>query len=335
MNPRWTLVLVLWVSACGTTTPEPPVSPSGTVDIVWPEPPEPPRIKFVTQFSDAGDLGLHKSFSRKMRDLLAGGADERMARPYSVAANKGRIAVADPGLAVVHIFDTSQKTYLRLDSAGENHFGSPISVALDGDNLFVADSELNKVFALNNRFKLLFTLEEFKRPTSLVFDPVGRRLYVADTMAHEVRVFDQSGEYLFPIGQRGDKEAQFNYPSHLAFADGHLLVNDTMNFRIQTFSPDGRHLQTFGKHGTGSGYFAQAKGVAVDSDGHVYVADALANQVQIFTPDGTFLLGFGHDGPGPGGFRMPTGLAIFDDTIYVADSHNQRVQVFRYLREEN
>jgi DNA-binding beta-propeller fold protein YncE len=334
MSRLWILLLVLWVSACATSNPEPPVSPSEAVHIVWPEAPEPARIEYVTRFSNAGDLGLRKSFSRKMRDLLAGDDDRRMTRPYSVAVNKNMVVVADPGLAVVHIFDTSRKTYRKLDSAGEHYFSSPIGVALDGDNLFVADSELNKVFALDNRLKLLFTIEKFKRPTSLVFDPVKQRLYVADTLAHEVRVFDKSGEYLFTIGQRGDKEAQFNYPSHLAFADERLLVNDTMNFRIQIFSPDGQHLQTFGKHGNGSGYFAQPKGVAMDSDGHIYVADALANQVQIFAPDGTFLLGFGHEGIGPGAFQMPTGIVIFDDTIYVADSHNQQVQVFRYLKEE-
>ena len=108
-----------------------------------------------------------------------------------------------------------------------------------------------------------------------------------------------------------------------------------MNFRIQVFDSDGRHLDTFGKLGTGSGYFARAKGVAVDSEGHIYIADALSNQVQIFDRDGIFLLGFGSDGDGPGDFSMPTGLAIWNDMIYVADSLNQRVQVFRYLREEH
>jgi DNA-binding beta-propeller fold protein YncE len=335
MDRRWILLLVLWVSACATTAPEPPVSPAETTRIAWPAAPEPSRIEYVTQFSSAGDLGLRKSFSRKMRDLLAGGDDRRMTRPYSVAVSENMIAVADPGLAVVHLFDTSRKTYRRLDSAGENHFDSPIGVAFGDNRLFIADSTMNKVFILDHRLKLLHVLEDFQRPTSVAFNPVQLHLYVADTLAHEVRVFDQDGEFLFKIGERGNEDAQFNFPSHLAFAGDRLLVNDTMNFRIQIFSPDGQHLQTLGKHGTGSGYFVQPKGVAIDSDGHVYVADALANQVQIFDQDGTFLLGFGHGGNGPGAFMMPTGLAILDDMFFVADSHNQRVQVFHYLKEEH
>lgn len=331
----WALVLLLAVSACTTTAPEQPIGSAGALPIVWPEAPEPARIEFVKLFRNAKDLGLRESFSRKLRRLLAGGENLSMLRPYAISATHDQVAVADPGSAVVHLFNTKRKTYRRLNSAGSERFRSPIGVVLAGDRLFVADSELNKVFALDRRLKLLYTLEGFQRPTSLAFDPELQHLFVADTLAHEVQVFDQAGKRLFIIGGRGEKDGQFNYPSHLDFAAGRLFVNDTMNFRVQIFNPQGEHLVTFGKQGTGSGYFAQAKGVAVDSDGHVYIADALSNQVQIFDQNGTFLLGFGNDGDGPGTFRMPTGLAISNDTIYVADSYNRRVQVFRYLPKEN
>lgn len=335
MDKRWTLLLMLWVSACSTTSPGPTVIPAETRQIVWPAAPEPPRISYVRAFSNAEDLGLRESFAKKMRDFFAGSDDRHMTRPYSVAVNQNMVVVADPGLAVVHVFDTSGKTYRKLDGVGDTRFNSPIGVALGADKLFVADSDLNRVFVLDRRYKLLYTLDNFKRPTSLAFDPVNKRLHVADTLAHEVQVFDQNGGPLFKIGKRGDGDAQFNFPSHMAFAGGRLLVNDTMNFRIQIFSQDGKHLQTFGKHGTGSGYFVQPKGVAVDSEGHVYVADAMANQIQIFDTDGAFLLGFGNGGEGPGAFQMPAGLAIWDDMIYVVDSYNRRVQVFRYIGEEN
>jgi DNA-binding beta-propeller fold protein YncE len=67
----------------------------------------------------------------------------------------------------------------------------------------------------------------------------------------------------------------------------------------------------------------------------VYVADAMANHVQIFDQKGKFLLGFGQSGNEPGAFQMPAGLAIWNNQIYVADSNNQRVQVFQYLPGEH
>jgi len=339
MNRRWAFVLYLQIviltGSCATTISKPAVEENETVNIIWPKAPEKARIKFVKQISSPEDLGLHKSFARKLRDALVGGDDRRMTRPYAVAANSSWVAVADPGAAVVHVFDTARKTYQQLADAGDYNFVSPIGVAVADERLYIADSELNKVFILNHRFKLLSTVENFQRPTSLVLDPVHNRLYVADTLAHEIKVFDRDGEELFTIGERGEADGQFNYPSHLAFADDRLFVNDTMNFRIQIFSSEGHHLGTFGKHGKGSGQFTQPKGVTVDSMGHVYVADALSNRVQLFDQDGTFLLDFGRAGDGPGAFQMPTGLAMWNDLIYVADSFNNRVQVFQFLREEN
>ena len=338
MNRRWSfkpfLALVLLAAACATTMPEPVEQEIGMPNLVWPEAPEKARIKFVKQFSSPEDLGLRESFSRRIRDVLTGGDDRQMTRPYAVAINNHKIAVADPGAAVVHMFDTGRNTFHKLRSGGDYDFASPVGVALSVERLYIADSELNKVFILNNRLKLLSTIEGFQRPTSLAFDLVRQRLYVADTLAHEIKVFDQDGEALFSIGGRGEAVMQFNFPSHLAFADDRLFVNDTMNFRVQIFNFEGRHLQTFGKHGVGSGHFTQPKGVAVDSMGHVYVADAMSNRVQIFDQDGTFLLDFGSAGGEPGAFQMPAGLAMWEDMIYVADSFNQRVQVFQFLSEE-
>ncbi|QYZ65595.1 MAG: hypothetical protein HPY30_06105 [Gammaproteobacteria bacterium (ex Lamellibrachia satsuma)] len=332
MTRRWSFLLALLLGACATTGPDTLPKSGETPHMVWPAAPEQPRIELIASFSSAEDLGLRKSFFRRILDFLAGSDDRRLSRPYAVAVNSEKVAVADPDTATVHLFELQKKSYQQIDRAGKQLFASPIGVALGGDKLFVADSDLNKVFVLDSRLETLQVLEDFQRPTSLAFDPVRQRLYVTDTLAHEVHVFDQDGGLLFKIGKRGEQDMQFNYPSHLAFANDRLFVNDTMNFRIQIFDPDGHHLITFGKHGDASGYFSQSKGVVADSDGHVYIADALANRVQIFDQNGSFLLEFGNGGDAPGAFHMPSGLATWNDKIYVADSYNQRIQIFRYLK---
>jgi hypothetical protein len=54
--------------------------------------------------------------------------------------------------------------------------------------------------------------------------------------------------------------------------------------------------------------------------------------LQIFDQRGVFLLGVGGQGHAPGEFWLPTGIWVTDnDTLYIADSHNQRVQVLRYI----
>ena len=64
----------------------------------------------------------------------------------------------------------------------------------------------------------------------------------------------------------------------------------------------------------------------------LYVVDALFDGVQIFDREGALLLGFGSGGRAPGEFWLPTGAFIDPrDQIYVADSYNQRVQVFELV----
>ncbi len=334
MRLLWGLILLILLSACSATGTDRFSAFAEIAPMVWPAAPERARIEFVKLFNGADDLGFEKSFFSKLKDWFAGAEDRRMTRPYSIAVNDENMVIADPQAAAVHWFDLKRESYRKLDRSGQKYFAAPIAVALGSDRLFIADSTLNKVFILDQNLELINVLDDIQRPTGLAFDPERQQLYVTDTLAHHIRVYDQNGQFQFRIGKRGESDAEFNYPSHLAFKENRLFVNDTMNFRIQIFSAHGRHLKSFGKHGDAIGAFGQSKGVAVDADGHVYVADALASRVQVFDQQGVFLLDFGAFGNRPGYFQLPGGLAFWKDKIYVADSYNGRIQVFRYLGEE-
>ncbi|MDH5400339.1 MAG: 6-bladed beta-propeller, partial [Cyclobacteriaceae bacterium] len=71
---------------------------------------------------------------------------------------------------------------------------------------------------------------------------------------------------------------------------------------------------------------------ATDSYGNIYVVDVLFHTVQIFDPAGNFLYNFGEQGRGDGQFWMPSGIYIDEkDFIYIADSYNARVQIFKLV----
>jgi hypothetical protein len=61
------------------------------------------------------------------------------------------------------------------------------------------------------------------------------------------------------------------------------------------------------------------------------VTDAQRDLVIVFAPDGTFSHTLGETGTGPGQFVHPAGLAVQSGRLAVADSQNQRVQVFELL----
>ena len=118
------------------------------------------------------------------------------------------------------------------------------------------------------------------------------------------------------IWSPGSDQGQFNNPSGVAINDdGNILVVDNNNHRIRTFSAYGRfkiHPQTK----------------------WIYVADQCNNR----DPNLTFFSSFGSRGTGPGQLQHPWDVT-FDsaNNVYVADSSNNRIQVFnengQYLRQ--
>lgn len=302
--------------------------------VVWPEPPQQARIRLVGVFGEPKDIGITPGLFGRLWGWVAGAESQQMVRPYAVAVNGPRLAVADPGAHAVHVYDMAARDYDRIERAGDRLLLSPVGVAFVGESLYVSDSALGEILVFDARGKLVRSITGLERPTALAWEGETGRLYVADTLSHSVVALDAEGKRLFEFGGRGEGDGQFNYPSHLAVAGGRLYVNDTMNFRLQIFDLEGRFLSSFGSHGDSTGDFAQPKGIGLDSEGHIYVADALFNRVQIFDSDGQLLLVFGGDGAGPGEFWLPGGLYIADDRIYVADSYNRRIQIFQFLGGE-
>lgn len=327
------LALSLFLTACGSV-PVPPPEAVGAA-LVWPQPPAEPRIRYVRAISGPHDLGIVKSFFQRIVETFTGEQEEYFIRPTGVAELQGVLYVADPGAQAVWILDLMQRRFAEVRRMGKTEFVSPVAVAVRGDgSVFVADSGLKRIFLLDRDGKLLQTIgeNELMRPAALAYDQERARLYVADSVAHRIVVY-QGGKRVLTWGKRGGADGEFNFPTHL-FLDrsGNLFVTDALNYRIQAFDRTGKFLWKIGQQGDGSGSFAAPKGAALDIQGHLYVVDALFDAVQIFNRRGQLLLGFGKRGTRPGEFWLPEGIFINSrDRIYVADSFNQRVQVFDFI----
>jgi len=308
--------------------------------MVWPGPPEPARIAYVKSFSRPEDLGIGKSLLERITELFAGRRDAHLIRPMAVVAEGGVIYVADPGARAVHRFDEGRGRYLQVRLAADKPLPSPIGLARGGGGkVYLTDSALAGVFVIGQDSETATAVPLQTRliqPTGIAVDPDTGRLYVADTQAHQVYVFNADGTLRTTFGRRGEGDGEFNYPTLLwRDSKGRLYVTDSMNFRVQVFDSQGEFLAKFGKQGDGGGDMIRQKGVATDHDGHIYVVDALFHALQIFDGDGRLLLSVGGLGHGPGEFWLPTGLFIGEgDTVYIADSYNQRVQVLRYVGGE-
>jgi len=318
------------------------VVPSGPV--VWPNPPEEPRIRYLATYRGLDDFKVRKT--PRWKTALLGIDDSTlrlsdvMVKPYGIAVSpQGIIYVADTAARRVFAFDPDHKTVTFVGERGSVKLTKPIGVAVDDDGqVFVADASANRVFGFGLDGSLATSIGhegELKSPSGLAVDPAHRRLYVADSSQHQVMCYSTiDGAHVRTIGGRGGEDGQFNFPTNL-FVDpeGRLYVADTLNFRVQIFDVEGHFVRAFGAQGDTAGTLNRPKGIGVDSEGHIYIADTSFNNFQIFDPDGQLLLFVGAAGRGPGEFLLPSGLYIDKrDRIYVADQGNSRVQVFQYVR---
>jgi len=306
--------------------------------LVWPLPPDAPRIRFVTEYHGVDDF---KKKNGRWKSLLLGpDAQQRvdqMMKPYGVAVAKdGRVFVTDTAARRVFVFNPTAKSVAFVGESGTGKISKPVGVAVDGDGtVFVADATLKRVFGygLDGRMTIAIGHDgELQNPSGLAIDRQHQQLYVADAKKHQVLCYSSAdGSLIRAIGKRGVDRGEFNFPTNLSVdRQGRLYVADTLNFRIQVFDSAGEVVKTIGNQGDGPGHLNRAKGVGVDSEGHVYIADTSFNNFQIFDAEGNLLLFVGGTGTGPGEFLLPAGLFVDDeDRIYIADQGNARVQVFQ------
>ena len=329
------IALALATAGCG-----PERAGSTRTPLVWPEPPEQPRITYLGAVSTETDMEKRGSLLEGFGELLFGKKPLGvLVAPYAVAVDStGAMYVADSGGAVVHAFDLKTRDYHQFSSLDKDvKLQRPVGLALYGDRVYVADSTLRQVcvFRRNGEFLFSFGQDRFERPAGVACRYSQGTVYVADAGRHTIEVFDRNGEFLREMGSRGLGPGQFNFPTHLSidFA-GQLYVSDTLNYRIQVFGPDDRFLRTFGQQGDRPGNFAHPCGVASDSHGNIYVTDRQFENIQVFDSQGNILMALGQEGSAPGEFWLPAGVFVDSrNRIYVADSFNKRIQIFELLGE--
>ncbi len=321
--------VVFLLASCGPAPriPEPD-------NLIWPLPPEQPRIKYIQSIYSEDDIGRVYSLREK---LFGKSYFDKMVRPYGVYACHSKIYVTDIAAMRVFVFDLMAKKLRILGQEGAVKVPSAVVDIADGTT-FVADAAQGKiaVYDAGGNYKTAFPMAPI-RPVALAVNEALGRLYVVDRSAHKVVVLKLDGTPLFEFGAHGYDDGQFNMPLGITIdRTGTVYVLDSGNFRVQLFDPDGKFITQFGSVGDGLGFFANPKGIAVDSEDHIYVTDVAFNNVQIFDREGNILLFVGGMGSSPGQMFVPAGVSIDEeDRIYVADQLNGRVQVFQYLKSRD
>ena len=314
-------------------------------------------LKFALERAKIGDLPL--AFPGKVL------ADEKSKRLFISDSNHNRIVVTDFAGKLIETIGSGKAAMTNGDYTKAS-FNRPQGMALDGENLYVADTENHLLRRVDLKAKKVETiggtgkLEDFdgrggigvmtalRSPWDLSL--VGKKLYIAMAGSHQIWRMDLDKNLLEPYaGTRAEarldgniKEAAFSQPSGI-ISDGKKLwvadseANIIREIDFQTEAVEtlvGGDLFQFGdKDGEEDDVLLQHPlGVAL-YDGKILIADTYNHKIKIL--DATkrtveTFLGTGKSGQTDGAgatFYEPAGLSIADGKLYVADTNNHAIRV--------
>jgi streptogramin lyase len=314
----------------------PPVNPPP----VKPPPVNPPSVSFVSQFGSLGSGDAQFSYPEGMAVAPNGNlwvADAVNNRVDELSSSGAFIETVGWGVSDGNWRAEICTSNCRAGRAGsgEGQFEDPHGIAVDANgDVWVSDSGNNRVqeLAPSGVYIKQFGATgiepgQLEEPTGIAVDRSGN-VWVSSSRYYRVEEFTSSGAYIRMLGNSPSSAAgMFEVPRGIAIdAQGDVWVADERADRVQEFSSSGQYLSSFGS----SAVFSAPTSVAIDADGDVWVASRYSHQVQEFTPSGQQITAFGSYGDGTEQFNEVEGLAISGSLIYLADTVNNRIEVWQH-----
>ena len=287
-------------------------------------------------------------------------ADEAGNRLFIADSNHHRIVIAD--LSTYEVLDVIGTGQRGLADGGfeETQFNKPQGMALDGETLYVADTNNHAIRAVDLAEKTVATIAgtgiqgtsaplggfelpgppttiNLRSPWDVELGDEGT-LYIAMAGTHQIWALSLEDDTLRVVVGSGREalmnrsliESDLAQPSGLHYNDGLLYFADSESsaIRVADFNKD--------MVNTLAGPLENTLDVVEAPDGLIYFADTYNSKIKVIDPETnetTTAFGLG----GVGGYRdggtdeaqfdEPGGLDYADGRLYVADTNNHAIRV--------
>lgn len=237
------------------------------------------------------------------------------------------------------------------DSSGAGQLNLPqgIDVQKETGNVYISDSESDRVAVFNQAGNFLFDFgqEQIDESANLEFNNKTGQIFVGDVNGNEIDVFEPDGTYVRSFGEfTVGTDRPFEGPAGVAFSPDFekFYVANYAGDQIYVFNPEtGEQVNAIGESGTQPGQLSGPAALAIsETTGNIYVSEQLNSRIQVLTPEGESLSTFGEPRPRPidpfipvpddlqpGQLSAPVDIALDKfDNVYVSDTLNNRIQVF-------
>jgi DNA-binding beta-propeller fold protein YncE len=280
-------------------------------------------------------------------------ADQRSGRLFIADSNHNRIVVSSLDGKLIEMIGSG----LQGDNDGifpQARFYRPQGLALDDDQLYVADTENHEIRVIDFQARAVHTLAgtgkqgawggeggdamriDLNSPWDLALKP--GILIVAMAGPHQIWAIDLLHDRAYPYAGTGEEarrdgavnEATFAQPSGIAIEGNTLYVADAESNTIRAVQLPpintvttiaGGDLFEFGdKDGKGDSVRLQHPLGVAAKDGRVFIADTYNHKIKVLDPS------TGAVSTLATGFNEPGGLSIAGNTLFVADTNHHSIR---------
>jgi DNA-binding beta-propeller fold protein YncE len=321
-------------------------------------------LKLVLEKAKVGDLPL--AFPGKVL------ADVKNDRLFIADSDHNRIVITKLDGTLVDVIGNGQHG-MSSGSFAETNFFRPQGMALDGDMLYVADTENHLIRRIDLKARTVETVAgtgvqsheygetgpamkvALNSPWDLQL--VGHTLYIAMAGPHQIWQLDLDKQEVSTYAGSGREaridgarnEAAFAQPSALATDGKTLFVSDAEANIIRAIDLAAGEVRTlvggdlfdFGDHdGHGSDVRLQHPLGLTRWNDKLLIADTYNHKIKLLNPAARTVTSFAGSGkPGQSDGAMPSfyepgGLTLAGDKLYVADTNNHAVRVLDLKTKE-
>lgn len=261
---------------------------------VFPAAPDEPRFIYERTIYSSADVVVDTGTS-EFRRRVTGEArrGEVLNKPNAVAVFQGRIFLSDSVEGVIRVFDVPNGRHFKIGADDPGKLTKPLGIDVDRNGT----------------------------------------LYVADSTAKAIFIYDRDGKFLRKIG---DAKWFARLASVTADPKGDRLylidaggVTSQQHRVLVVDAVSGQQLFDFGRRGSERGEFNFPRDLAVSKEGLLYVVDSGNFRVQVFDRSGKFVKSFGSLGRQFGQFARPKEIALdAAGNVYVVDTAFGNFQIF-------
>ena len=288
---------------------------------------------FILTLSATPSWGAEELKFQYITSLYSDDQEVKLKQPEGVACRKNNLLI---------VADTGNERLVRYTFKGSPAESAareirvpqlkyPRQIAMNSKNeIFVLDGRQRRIIRITADGKFNGYIDPQNTPEQSAYAPISFHIDKDDNLY----ILDIFSEQVIALGPQGETRKRIKFPKKYGFFTdltvdnrGRVLLLDSVDARVYSTTANSADFSAM-TEGL-KAYMRFPASLTIDRQGRIYLVDRNGGKIFILARDGSFLGRLSARGWKEGLLSYPSRICINDrGEIFVADTNNNRVQVF-------